>query len=206
MIDNSPSAIVYIVDDEFSIRDSLQLLLESVQLPVKCYDSAAKFLENYKSDQPGCLILDVLMPSMSGIELQDILVNNNINLPIIFISGHGDVTTSSKAFRAGAVDFFEKPFDNQALLSRINETLKKEMEQWEKNQLKSELLDRFKDLTPREKEVLKLIANSYSNKEAARVLGISHRTIDVHRAHIMEKMRADNLSDLIVMAMTCDQM
>jgi two-component system response regulator FixJ len=206
MTKNSQTATVYIVDDEFSIRDSLQLLLESSGFTVRCFESAVDFLKNYNPDQPGCLILDVLMPAMSGIELQDILVKKKIDMPIIFISGHGDVTTSAKAFRAGAVDFFEKPFDNQALLNRIKEALQNEIEHWEKNQLKHELLERFRNLTPREKEVLKLITKSNSNKEAAKILGISHRTIDVHRAHIMEKMKAENLSDLIVMAMTCNQL
>lgn len=199
------SAIVYIVDDEFSIRDSLQLLLESAGFTVKCFESASDFLENYNPEQPGCLILDVLMPAMSGIELQDVLAKKNIDIPIVFISGHGDVTTSAKAFRAGAVDFFEKPFDNKALLDRIKEALRNEIEYWDKKQLKRELLERFNNLTPREKEVLELITKSNSNKEAAKILGISHRTIDVHRAHIMEKMQAESLSDLIVMAMTCNQ-
>lgn len=206
MTDNSQTPTVYIVDDEFSIRDSLQLLLESSGFEVHCFETADDFLANYNPDQPGCLILDVLMPAMSGIELQDVLMKKDINIPIIFISGHGDVTTSSKAFRAGAVDFFEKPFDNQALLSRINEALQNEIENWENNKRKRELLERFQNLTPREKEVLKLITSSNSNKEAAKILGISHRTIDVHRAHIMEKMRAESLSDLIVMAMTCNQL
>ena len=206
MTKNGQTATVYIVDDEFSIRDSLQLLLESSGFTVRCFESAVDFLENYNPDQPGCLILDVLMPAMSGIELQDMLVKKNIDMPIVFISGHGDVTTSAKAFRAGAVDFFEKPFDNQALLNRIKEALQNEIEHWEKNRLKHELLERFRNLTPREKEVLQLITKSNSNKEAAKILGISHRTIDVHRAHIMEKMQAESLSDLIVMAMTCNQL
>ena len=206
MIAHCSPATVYIVDDEFSIRDSLKLLLESANFTVKCFESAVDFLENYDFNQAGCLILDVLMPAMSGIELQDVLVKKGINIPIIFISGHGDVTTSSKAFRAGAVDFFEKPFDNQTLLNRIDEALTHEIESLEKNKLKRELLKRLNTLTPREQEVFKLITNSYSNKEAAKILGISHRTIDVHRAHIMEKMQAENLSDLIVMAMTCDQL
>lgn len=206
MISTSSDAIVYIVDDEFSIRDSLQLLLESSNFKVKSFESAIDFLESYDPNQAGCLILDVLMPAMNGIELQDALVKKGIKMPIIFISGHGDVTTSSKAFRAGAVDFFEKPFDNQTLLNRIDEALKNELESWEKNKIKRELLERLNNLTPREQEVFKLITNSYSNKEAAKILGISHRTIDVHRAHIMEKMQAENLSDLIVMAMTCEQL
>ncbi|MGR9046331.1 MAG: response regulator transcription factor [Gammaproteobacteria bacterium] len=206
MISTSSDAIVYIVDDEFSIRDSLQLLLESSNFKVKSFESAIDFLESYDPNQAGCLILDVLMPAMNGIELQDVLVKKGIKMPIIFISGHGDVTTSSKAFRAGAVDFFEKPFDNQTLLNRIDEALKNELESWEKNKIKRELLERLNNLTPREQEVFKLITNSYSNKEAAKILGISHRTIDVHRAHIMEKMQAENLSDLIVMAMTCEQL
>ncbi|MGR9053378.1 MAG: response regulator transcription factor [Gammaproteobacteria bacterium] len=204
MNEHNPKGIVYIVDDEYSVRDSLQLLLESIGLTVMSFDSADAFLAGYTSEQPGCLILDVLMPGITGIELQGVMAENGIHLPIVFISGHGDVTTSSKAFRGGAADFFEKPFDNQALIKRIREVLTEDVWNWEKNKRKMELRERFENLTPREQEVLKLIVKSYSNKEAAKALGISHRTIDVHRAHIMEKMQAESLSDLIVMALTCE--
>ncbi len=200
------NATVYVVDDEFFVRDSLQLLLESAGFTVSCFESAESFLENFRPGQPGCLILDVLMNVINGIELQEILINKGVEIPIIFISGHGDVTTSSKAFRAGAVDFFEKPFDNQLLLKRIDEAFQKQFENWEKLSLKREILQRFNTLTPREKEVMKLIITNSSNKEAAKILGISHRTVDIHRAHVMEKMQAESLSDLIVMAFTCGQL
>ncbi len=200
------NATVYVVDDEFFVRDSLQLLLESAGFTVSCFESAESFLENFRPGQPGCLILDVLMNVINGIELQEILINKGVEIPIIFISGHGDVTTSSKAFRAGAVDFFEKPFDNQLLLKRIDEAFQKQFENWEKLNLKREILQRFNTLTPREKEVMKLIITNSSNKEAAKILGISHRTVDIHRAHVMEKMQAESLSDLIVMAFTCGQL
>lgn len=200
------NALVYVVDDEFSVRDSLQLLLESAGFRVNCYETADAFLADFHPNQPGCLILDVLMSEINGLELQEILLKKAVELPIIFISGHGDVTTSSKAFRAGAIDFFEKPFDNQLLLKRIEEAFQKQFENWEKINRKREILDRYDKLTPREKEVMKLIIKNSTNKEAAKILGISHRTVDIHRAHVMEKMRAESLSDLIVMAITCDQL
>lgn len=203
-IDNQ-IATIYVVDDEFYIRDSLQLLLDSFGYKASCFESAEAFLENFQLDGPACLILDVLMYSIDGIELQQILLKKGIDIPIIFISGHGDVTTSSKAFRAGAVDFFEKPFDHQALLKRIGEALEDQRKNWEKLNHKRKVLSRYHTLTPREKEVLKLIMNG-TNKESAKVLGISHRTIDAHRAHIMEKMQAESLSELIMMAIICDQL
>src|SRR5690606_13103354 len=128
----------------------------------------------------------------------------HIDIPIIFISGHADVPDSAKAFRAGAIDFLEKPFNEEVLLSRIEEALSKDAQAREQLREKSKILERLNHLTTREREVLNLIVRSHSNKEAARILDISNRTIDVHRAHIMEKMQAENLAELMVMAMQCD--
>lgn len=196
--------LVYLVDDEFAVRDSLELLLESSGQAVKSFESAEDFLASYDPDQPGCLLLDVRMPTMTGLELQEELLRKNITLPIIFISGHAEIPDSAKAFRAGAVDFLEKPFNNEILLQRIEEAIKKDIAFRDQFSEKQQILDRFKHLTTREKEVLTLIVTSHSNKEAAKILDISNRTIDVHRAHIMEKMQADSLAELMVMAMQCD--
>lgn len=202
-IDNS-TPVVYLVDDEFAIRDSLALLIESTGQTVRSFESAEEFLNNYIPDQPGCLLLDVRMPLMTGHELQAELINRGINIPIIFISGHADIADSAKAFRSGAVDFLEKPFDNEILLERINEAIKKDIVYREESTKKRRIQDRIDHLTSREKEVLGLIVKSHSNKESAKILNISNRTVDVHRASIMEKMQAENVAELITMVMYCE--
>lgn len=201
---NEPMALIYLVDDEFAIRDSLTLLIESTGQSIKSFDCATAFLDAYNPTIPGCLLLDVRMPIMDGLELQEVLIRRDISIPIIFISGNADIPDSAKAFRAGAVDFLEKPFDSKVLLERIAEAIKKDIEHRRKQIEKRKLQQRLNYLTEREKEVLCLIVSSYSNKEAAKALDISKRTIDIHRAHIMEKMQAENITDLIVMAMQCE--
>lgn len=199
---NKQDVTIYVVDDEFPIRDSLGLLIESVGLKVKGYESALAFLESYDPEQPGCLVLDMRMPYMDGLELQEALVKANSELPIIFISGHADIPVSSKAFRAGALDFIEKPFDNKILLERINEAVDSLLVNWSEVQKKRQIITLYEHLTDREKEVLKLIVNNHSTKQAAKKLEISNRTVDVHRAHIMEKMQADSLNTLVILAVT----
>jgi len=196
--------LVYLVDDEFAIRDSLTLLIEATGQSVRSFDSAEAFLNNYDSEQPGCLLLDVRMPLMSGHDLQQELSNRGINIPIIFISGHADIPDSAKAFRAGAVDFLEKPFDNALLLERIDEAIKKDVAFRGEFVKRRRIQDRLDHLTAREKEVLSLIVKSHSNKESAKILNISNRTVDVHRASIMEKMQAENVAELITMVMYCE--
>lgn len=204
MIQNKPSALIYLVDDEFAVRDSLSLLIESTGQTILCFESAMGFLEGYNPAVPGCLLLDVRMPTMDGLELQEELAKREIFIPIIFISGNADIPDSARAFRAGAVDFLEKPFDSNVLLARIAEAIKKDVEHRRKIIEKRKLQERLNYLTEREKEVLCLIVSSYSNKEAAKALDISKRTIDIHRAHIMEKMQAENITELILMAMQCE--
>ncbi len=201
---NKEDIKVYIVDDEFAIRDALSMLIISEGLSVQCFDSAHAFLKECNPDQPGCLVLDVKMPEMDGIELQKELTNRNIDMPIIFISGHGSVPITASAFRGGAVDFIEKPFDPELLFKRINEAISMLVQTWNKRSKKHRVQYCYGNLTEREKEVMKLVANNHSNKEAARILGISNRTVDVHRAHVMEKMSAESLSDLIVKAIDCE--
>ncbi|MGZ8158279.1 MAG: response regulator transcription factor [Methylobacter sp.] len=200
----NPTPLVYLVDDEFVIRDSLTLLIESTGQAVRSFESAEAFLNNYNPDQPGCLLLDVRMPLMSGHDLQNELLNRGIRIPIIFISGNAEIPDSSKAFRAGAVDFLEKPFDTAKLLERINEAIKKDVAFREEFVKKRRIQDRIDHLTAREKEVLTLIVKSHSNKESAKILNISNRTVDVHRASIMEKMQAENVAELITMVMYCN--
>lgn len=192
-------ALVYLIDDEFTVRDSLTLVLESGGVRVKSFESAEDFLKNYNNEYPSCLILDVKMPCMSGLELQEELLKRNISIPIIFISGHAGISQSAKAFRAGAVDFLEKPFDHEVLLARITEVIQKNIEyRWRLN-VHFELANRHYCLTEREREVLTLISEGSSNKEAANLLGISSRTVEAHRARIMKKMEVDSFVDLVML-------
>lgn len=206
MVFNISAAMIYIVDDEFAIRDSLTILIKSIGRQVKSFESAEAFLNEYDPNQPGCLILDVRMPSMGGLELQEELSKRDINIPIIFISGNADIPDSAKAFRAGALDFLEKPFDNQVLLERIDEALAKDIETRKQLLEKRKVQECLDRLTAREKEVLKLIISSHSNKEAAKLLDISHRTIDAHRSSIMKKMQADSVTELVAMVIGMQQL
>jgi two-component system response regulator FixJ len=198
------NAVVYLVDDEFAVRDSLTLLIETAGFAVQSFASALEFLDHYDHERPGCLLLDVRMPEMSGLDLQQALNERNIGIPIIFISGHAEVADSAKAFRAGAIDFLEKPFENGMLLERLAEGIHKDLYARSQQALKHEILQRLRQLTPREMEVLRLIISSHSNKESARILNVSNRTIDAHRARIMEKLQADSLAELMKIAMQCD--
>jgi len=198
MSSKKPDALVYLVDDEFAVRDSLSLLIESTGQTVRSFESAEAFLKNYDSKQPGCLLLDVRMPSMSGLELQDELLRREISIPIIFISGHAGIPDSAKAFRAGAVDFLEKPFDNETLLERIKEAIKKDIANREQFIEHRQIQNRLDHLTVREQEVLSLIVRGHHNKEMARILDISNRTVEAHRASIMEKMHANSLAELML--------
>jgi FixJ family two-component response regulator len=180
------------------------MLIESTGQSVRSFESAEAFLNEYDPEQPGCLLLDVRMPLMSGHDLQKELSKRGHIIPIIFISGHAEIPDSAKAFRAGAVDFLEKPFNNAELLERIDEALKKDSAFRGEFVKRRRIQDRLDHLTAREKEVLGLIVKSHSNKESAKILNISNRTVDVHRASIMEKMQADNVAELITMVMYCE--
>ena len=198
---NKTDPVVYVVDDEFAVRDSLTLLVESNGQAVRSFASAEAFLNDYSPDQPGCLLLDIRMPTMSGLELQDELMARDICIPIIFISGHARIPDSAHAFRAGAVDFLEKPFDNITLMERIAEALKKDKENRARSAERLVLEKHLGSLTVREIKVLSLIARGNSNKEIGKKIGISNRTVEAHRARIMEKMQAETLADLVRMAM-----
>jgi two-component system, LuxR family, response regulator FixJ len=204
MAETKPKTLVYLVDDDFSMRDSLSMLIESTGQAVRSFESANDFLNNFDHDQAGCLILDVRMPYMTGLELQEEMVIRDFAIPIIFISGHADVPDSSKAFRAGAIDYLEKPFDTEVLLTRMQEAIQKDLETRLHNAEKRILKKRISQLTPRELEVMILVVKGLSNKEVAKQLNISNRTIDVHRSKVMEKMDAEDLAELTVMAMHCE--
>ncbi len=195
-------AVVYLVDDDPDILDALTVWIQSAGLKSAGFASAPAFLNGYSPDRPGCLILDVRMPLMNGLELQEELSRRNMRIPIIFISGNAEIPDSAKAFRAGAVDFLEKPFDPQLLIERIHEALNKAIGD-RKQQLEKNKIQRcFDSLTTREKQVMQLVVQNYSNKEAAKQLGISHRTVEAHRAHIMEKMQVASIADLVTISVS----
>ncbi len=198
----SDQPTVFLVDDDQPYRQSLRFLLESAGFTVKDFASAPAFINAYDDTQPGCLVLDVRMPAMSGLELQEYLTEHRINLPIIFITGHGDVPMSVKAINSGAVDFIEKPFDDELLIDRINEAFDKDMESRNVQDKILNFKSRWLRLTSREREVMRLIVAGRSNKQIATELDVSHRTVEVHRARIMEKMKAETIAELITMAVT----
>ncbi|MEY3106440.1 MAG: hypothetical protein RIT35_606 [Pseudomonadota bacterium] len=190
-------ALVYLIDDDSSVRDSLTLLIESAGLSVISFESAENFLNNYNLECPSCLLLDVNMPCMNGLDLQEELIKRSVFIPIIFMSGRARISQSAKAFRAGALDFLEKPFDYEILMSRITEALQKKIEYRKRLNLCIQLGNHFYYLTKREREVLALISEGSSNKEAANILGISNRTVEAHRARIMKKLKVERFVDLV---------
>jgi RNA polymerase sigma factor (sigma-70 family) len=189
--------IIYIVDDDPSVRQSTELLLKSVGFNVKTFVSAQDFLKANLQEGLGCLILDVRMPGMSGLDLQEKLVSSKTPFPVIFITGHGTVPMSVRAMKAGAVDFLQKPFEEQDLLDAINRAITRQRERKSKKDEADELQQRVKALTAREYEVFSLLVTGMANKEIAHKLGTSERTVKAHRAQIMEKMNAGSLADLV---------
>lgn len=196
---NEPT--VFIVDDDLAVARSVRWLIESIRLKVETFPSAQAFLDDYNGAKPGCLVLDVRMPGMSGLELQERLTAQRVRIPIIFITGHGDVQMAVKAVQAGAFDFVEKPFNDQDLLDRIQRAIAVDAEQRGKDAQRSQLRSLFVSLTPREREVMDLVVEGMSNKAVANTLGLSAKTVEVHRAKVMEKMHARSVSDLVKMAM-----
>jgi two-component system response regulator FixJ len=192
---------VFIVDDDKAVARSLRWLIETVRLKVETFSSAQGFLDGYDSSKPGCLVLDVRMPGMSGLDLQERLAAQRIHVPIIFITGHGDVQMAVRAVQSGAFDFVEKPFNDQDLLDRIQKAIIFDAGQRGRSMQRAQLRSLFASLTPREREVLDLVVEGMSNKAIANSLGLSAKTVEVHRAKVMEKMHARSVADLVKMAM-----
>ena len=192
---------VFVVDDDQAMRASLQWLIESIGMKVETFDSAQAFLDTYYPGRAGCLLLDVRMPGMSGLELHAYLVRHEIRIPVIIITGHGDVSMAVKAMKVGAVDFIEKPFDDEELLHSIRNALRHEDKQRELRARRADIAARLAELTPREYEVMSMVTDGKSNKEIAAMLGVSAKTVEVHRARVMDKMRADSLAELVRMAL-----
>lgn len=197
---------VYIVDDDEAVRKALTRSLEQRGFSVCTYPSAESFLAGYQHERPGCLVLDVRMPGINGLELQEILAEKKIPLPIIFITGHGDIPMSVRAMKGGAVDFLEKPYPVDMLVERIENALVAAVELHEGALHANRIKEYYDQLTPREKDVMiRLVAGAAdtSNKVIARELEISHRTVDDHRARVMAKMHARSLAELVDMAKVC---
>ena len=197
-------ATVFVVDDDEAVRDSLALLLRSVELAVATFSSANDFLDSYDPAAPGCLILDVRLPGMSGLELQQRLADDGADLPIVFITGHGDVPMAVRAMRRGAVDFLQKPFSDQELLDRVQQALAEQSQRRQQSESKAEIAQRIRSLTPREHEVMELIVEGLANKVIANRLGTSQRTVEVHRANVMRKMQADSVARLVHLVFAAD--
>lgn len=195
---NEPT--VFLVDDDPAVRDAVCMCLETAGMPVESFDSAEQFLDRHASGRPGCLVLDVRMTGASGLELHQELLNRDVALPVVFITGHGDVSMCAEAMKAGAVDFLEKPFDHEALLRAVRDGLRKDCTRRQQNQRRLALLRRFELLTPREREVLEAVVSGQANKQIAVQLGVSHRTIEIHRSRIMKKMQARSIAELVSMA------
>ena len=191
------STTVFIVDDDPSHRDSLQFLLGAAGLEVRSFPSAQDFLDAADPGAPGCLLLDVRMPGMSGLDLQNKLAKAEISLPIIFITGHGTVPMSVRAMKAGALDFLQKPFDEQDLLNAVHQAIEQDRQTRLEREKLREIHKLINSLTPREYEVFTLLISGMMNKQVAYELGITEGTIKVHRSRIMEKMKADSMADLI---------
>ena len=188
---------VYIVDDDPAMRESLQFLLESVDLEVQAFDSAEAFLDALDPEPIGCLVVDLRMPGMSGAVLQEQLADRAPDLPVIMVTGYGTVSTAVKAMRGGAFDFIEKPINDQALLDRVQEALRAAEERRRRRQAMRHYAERLERLTRREEEVMNLIVDGMSNRQVAEKLGLSEKTVEVHRARIMDKTEARNVVELV---------
>jgi FixJ family two-component response regulator len=196
------AATVYVVDDDDGMRRALSLLLNTVGYKTAVFASPKEFLDKFKTDAAGCLVLDIRMPAMSGLELQQHLNRMGSMLPVIFITGHGDVPMAVQAMKEGAFEFVQKPFRDQDLLDRINHALKLDKENRSTLALRADVLLRFESLTPREKQVMGLVVDGAANKVIAIDLGLSERTVEIHRAKVMEKMGARSVAHLVKLQMS----
>ena len=193
---------VYVVEDDEAVRDSLELLLKSDGKPVKTYDNANAFLKDYSETMAGCIVLDIRMPGMDGMELQKKLNEKHSILPIIFVTGHGDVPMAVDAMKEGAVDFIQKPYREEALLQKIEAALEQDKEQRKTLGEKQEILRRVKSLTPREHEIMDRMIAGQANKVIAIELEISQRTVEIHRSRVMHKMGTHSLAHLVRMVLS----
>lgn len=197
---------VYVVEDDEAVRDSLELLLKSDGKPVKTYESANAFLKDYSDKMAGCIVLDIRMPGMDGMELQKKLNEKHSILPIIFVTGHGDVPMAVDAMKEGAVDFIQKPYREEALLEKIEAALEQDLEQRKTLDEKQEIIRRVKSLTPREAEIMDRMIAGQANKVIAIELEISQRTVEIHRSRVMHKMGTHSLAHLVRMVLSVKEL
>ena len=199
-----PSEIVFVVDDDASMRDAISRLLNAVGLTVQTFASAREFLNRRLPDVPGCVVLDVRLPGLSGLDLQREMVERGIHIPVVFITGHGDIPMSVQAMKAGAVEFLTKPFRDQDLLDAVRSGIQLDRKEREERAELAELRDCVRQLTQREQEVMSLVVSGLLNKQIALQLGTSEKTIKIHRSQVMRKMRANSLADLVRMSQRLD--
>jgi two-component system, LuxR family, response regulator FixJ len=195
---------VHVIDDDEGVRESLEFLLRTAELEVRSFDSAKAFLGALPDTTLGCVITDIRMPDMSGIELLRRLKELKIGVPVIVITGHGDIALAVEAMKIGAADFFEKPFDDNLLVASVRAALQNQEDQTKRDAKRAEIAQRISALSPRERDVLSGLINGRANKQIAFDLGISPRTVEIYRANLMSKMHADSLSDLVRMALIVD--
>lgn len=195
---------VYVVDDDEAIRHSLELLIGAIGLQTGVFPDAGSFLEIYEPELRGCIVADLRMPGMNGLELQEELITRDCRMPLIFLTGHGDVPAAVRALKKGATDFLVKPFNPTVLLERIQQALAADFEQHEAREKASEIAAHFATLTPREKEIMMLVTEGHSSKVIALDLGISERTVELHRSRVMKKMSARSVAELVRIASAAD--
>lgn len=188
---------VCVVDDDPAVREALRSLFQSVGLQVRLFGAAQEFLQSAPLNGPGCLVLDVRLPGLSGLDLQEALARSGLSLPIVFISGHGDIPMTVRAMKAGAVEFLTKPFRDQELLDAVQTGIERDREQEGRESLLADINGRYETLTPREREVMQLVSSGKLNKQVAAVLGVSEITVKVHRAHVMRKMAVKTFAELV---------
>jgi len=194
------AAIVYVIDDDASVRDAIRNLLESIPLSVETYASPQEFLSNARLDTPSCLVLDIRLPDSSGLDFQSVLMHRGIHIPIIFITGHGDVAMSVRAMKAGAFEFLTKPFRHQELLDAIYHAIDQDQAYRQEQAEQESIRARYASLTPREKEVMALVVAGMSNKQIGSQIGIRQATVKFHRGRVVVKMGAGSVADLVRMS------
>ena len=199
--DKSFEPTVFVVDDDDGVRDALGILLESIGVQVAAFDSVQTFLDAYDPAMPGCLVLDVRLPRFSGLELQEHLSRQAVSIPIIFISGHGNVSMAVRTMKAGAVDFLEKPFDDQMLLDSIQRAIELDRQSREDTEWRTKVRDRLQNLSRREEEVLHYLIRGNPNKVIAHEMNLSTKTVETHRAHIMRKLGVNSMAGLVWIAL-----